>query len=103
VRSFSVSDDEIRARIVTEFKQQGIAWCPHTATGFEVYRNLPAAERDNAHWIIAATAHAAKFNETVEPLIGEPVAVPPELAQLLDWPTEFDTIDANADEIINRL
>jgi threonine synthase len=103
IRSFSVSDEEIRARIVAEYQQQGIAWCPHTATGFEVYRNLPAADRKSVHWVIAATAHAAKFNETVEPLIGAPIPVPPELARLLDWPAEFDTIDANTEEIISRL
>jgi threonine synthase len=103
LRSFSVSDDEIRARIVTEFKDYGIAWCPHTATGFEVYRNLPENERRQAHWIIAATAHAAKFDEIVEPLIGTSVAIPEELAHLLEWPTNFDTIEATTDEVISRL
>jgi threonine synthase len=103
LRSFYVSDAEKSARIVTEFKDFGIAWCPHTATGFEVYRNLPEAERRRAHWIIAATAHAAKFDEIVEPLIGSSVAIPEELAHLLEWPTAFDTIDANTDEVISRL
>jgi threonine synthase len=103
LRSVSVSDAEIRVRIVTEFKDFGITWCPHTATGFEVYRNLPEAERRRAHWIIAATAHAAKFDEIVEPLIGSSVAIPEELAHLLEWPTAFDTIEANTDEVISRL
>ncbi|MGI9290713.1 MAG: threonine synthase [Gammaproteobacteria bacterium] len=103
VRSFSISDDEIRTRIVTEFQQQGIAWCPHTATGFEVYRNLPAPDRLNAHWVIAATADAAKFESIVEPLIGEKVPVPPELAHLLDLPSEFDTIDTDSNEVLKRL
>jgi len=103
IRSFSVSDAEISARIVTEFKQQGIAWCPHTATGFEVYRNLSATDRENAHWVIAATAHAAKFDSIVEPLIGETVEVPPELERLLEWPAKFETINADTDEIIQRL
>jgi threonine synthase len=103
LRSFSVSDAEIRARIVTEFKDYGIAWCPHTATGFEVYRNLPEEERRAAHWIIAATAHAAKFDEIVEPLIGSSIEIPEELAHLLEWPTAFDTIEATTDEVISRL
>jgi threonine synthase len=104
LRSFAVSDAEIRAQIKTEYRNSSIAWCPHTATGFHVYRNiLSAADRADAHWVIAATAHAAKFDEIVEPLVGEPVAVPEELAQLLEWPAKFDVIAADADQIISRL
>jgi threonine synthase len=103
LRSFAVGDEQIKARIVSEYKAQGIAWCPHTATGFEVYRNLPAADRRNVHWVIAATAHAAKFDEIVEPLIGADVPVPPELARLLDWPSRFDTINPDIDEVLQRL
>ena len=101
--AISVSDEQIRARIVNEYEGQGIAWCPHTATGFEVYRDLPAAERNGKHWVIAATAHAAKFNEIVEPLVDASVPVPPELEQLLNWPVQFDTIDADSSEVIARL
>ena len=101
--AYSVSDEQIRSRIVAEYAQQSIAWCPHTATGFEVYRNMPAEQRRGVHWVIAATAHAAKFNDTVEPLINREVPVPAELARLLDWPSRFDTIDADASEIIKRL
>ena len=104
VRSFSVDDAEIRAQILAEYKSQAIAWCPHTATGFHVYRNhLSAVERASGHWIIAATAHAAKFDEIVEPLIGETVPVPTELSQLLQWPTNFETIAAEPEQVISRL
>jgi len=104
VRAFSVSDEQIRAQIVAEFERQGVAWCPHTATGFHVYRNqLSDSDRDSKHWIIVATAHAAKFNEIVEPLVGEGVAVPDELATLLQWPAQFETISADASEVIARL
>jgi threonine synthase len=103
LQSFSVSDDEIRARIVSEHTASGISLCPHTATGFEVYRNLPLEERNDAHWVIAATAHAAKFEEIVEPLIGETISVPAELAHILEWPSSFETIDANTAEIVKRL
>jgi threonine synthase len=103
LRSVAVSDDQIRAQIVAEYDNSGIAWCPHTATGFYVYRHLPASERKNVHWVIVATAHAAKFDEIVEPLIGAEVAIPDELAHLLEWPATFDTIDASTEEIISRL
>jgi len=104
VRSFSVDDAEIRAQIMAEFRSQAIAWCPHTATGFHVYRNhLTATERAKGHWVIVATAHAAKFDEIVEPLIGEAVPVPAELDQLLQWSAKFETIAAEPEQVISRL
>lgn len=104
VRAYSVDDEQIRAQIVAEFERQGIAWCPHTATGFHVYRNqLEDTDRAGKHWIIAATAHAAKFEEIVEPLVGEAVPVPDELARLLEWPAQFEVIAADAAEVVARL
>ncbi len=104
IRAFPVTDTQIRQQIVAEFKRQGIAWCPHTATGFYVYRHhLDENDRAGRHWIIAATAHAAKFDEIVEPLVGETVAVPEELATLLSWPAQFETIEADAAEVLARL
>jgi threonine synthase len=101
--SYSVSDDEIRAQIKAEFAQTGIAWCPHTATGFHVYRNLMNDSQRAGHWVIAATAHAAKFDEIVEPLVGAAVAIPEDLAHLLEWPARFEVIAAETDEIVSRL
>lgn len=104
VRSYSVSDDEIRQQIKAEFDSSAIAWCPHTATGFHVYRNkLAASDRQHGRWVIVATAHAAKFDEIVEPLVGAAVPVPAELDRLLHWPAEFDTIEPEAKQIIDKL
>ena len=61
-------------------------WCPHTATAAEVYARLSAAERRQHPWVLVATAHPAKFDEIVEPIIGRPVAVPPSLDRLLRLP-----------------
>ncbi len=104
IRAFAVTDEQIRAQIVAEYERHGIAWCPHTATGFHVYRHqLGEADRSGQHWIVAATAHAAKFDTIVEPLVGATVPVPAELARLLEWPAQFATIDADAAEVLARL
>jgi len=87
VVAHSVSDEEIRARIHDDFRRTGACWCPHTATAAEVYARLPEAERRARDWVLVATAHPAKFNEIVEPLIGREVPVPPPLAALLDLPS----------------
>ncbi len=38
--------------------------------------------------MLVATAHPAKFNDVVEPLIGTTVPVPPALAELLLLPSQ---------------
>lgn len=66
--------------------QFGREWCPHTATAAEVYRRLGARERQSRPWVLVATAHPAKFNDIVEPIIGKPVEVPESLERLLKLP-----------------
>jgi threonine synthase len=83
----SVDDAAIAARIRTDFATYGRVWCPHTATAAEVYARLPAEQRGAGPWVLVATAHPAKFNEIVEPLIGEPIEVPASLARLLALPS----------------
>jgi threonine synthase len=82
----SVDDATIRSRIGGDFMQFGREWCPHTATAAEVYNRLSADERREQPWVVVATAHPAKFNEIVEPIIGRPIAVPDSLAHLLRLP-----------------
>jgi len=81
----SIDDATIRARIGGDFMQYGREWCPHTAIAAEVYGRLDAAERRRP-WVVVATAHPAKFNEIVEPIIGRPVPVPASIEELLRLP-----------------
>jgi threonine synthase len=85
----SIDDATIRARIGEDFMHYGREWCPHTATAAEVYARLSPAERRDHPWVVVATAHPAKFNDVVEPLIGKPVDVPESLAELLRLPRHF--------------
>jgi threonine synthase len=103
VSAFSVSDDVIRETIRDEYQRHGLPWCPHTATGLHVYRELPESDRLGHHWIVAATAHAAKFDTIVEPLIDVTIDSPPELAALLDWPAEYEIIDAELSQLAQKL
>jgi threonine synthase len=84
----SIDDAAISARIRGDFVRFGREWCPHTATAAEVHARLPAEERRRP-WVLAATAHPAKFNEIVEPLIGKRIDVPESLARLLRLPSRF--------------
>ncbi|HNP65006.1 MAG TPA: threonine synthase [Woeseiaceae bacterium] len=87
----SVSDEQIKAAIRQDFAQFGIATCPHTATATHTWRHLdPDARRQD--WILVATAHPAKFETIVEPLIEESVPLPAGLADLLSRPASAISI-----------
>ncbi len=88
VEAYTVDDASIRRQIAQDYARYGRTWCPHTATAFCVYDQLPQARRMGRAWIVSATAHPAKFETIVEPIIGHPVPVPPSLQELLERPTE---------------
>jgi threonine synthase len=54
---------------------------------------------DSPHWIVVSTAHPAKFDTVVEPLVGHEVDVPEQLAELLDRPDHSTQIDASLDAL----
>ena len=96
VLSDSVTDEQIRARIKTDAVALGQVWCPHTAVAAEVYQRQ-AKQRAADQWVIVSTAHPAKFNDVVEPLIGRSIPVPEALAKLLALPKRETEIDATLD------
>ncbi len=87
VEAYPVDDESIRSQIAKDYQRYGEIWCPHTATAFWVYDHLPAARKSARPWIVSATAHPAKFDGVVEPLIGREVLVPESLRALLERPT----------------
>ena len=89
----SVDDDQIRTSIRQDYSDFGFATCPHTATATWTWRHLDPEVAASADWILVATAHPAKFETIVEPLIGEAVPVPPELAELLERPARAQVIE----------
>ncbi len=103
IRAWSVSDAVIRETIQEEYRRHQRAWCPHTATALHVYRNLSSHDRAGRHWAVVATAHAAKFDTIVEPLLDVEIAVPPVLAQLLDSPSRFVTVEPELGEFASQL
>lgn len=99
----SVADPAIRARIREDFARYRRIWCPHTAVAAEVYARLPGERRTGRCWIVVATAHPAKFRETVEPLIGQPIPMPPALARLFDRPLTYAELDVDLQALRDAL
>ncbi|MDE2307056.1 MAG: threonine synthase [Xanthomonadaceae bacterium] len=82
LQAHSVDDATIRHTIARHAREHGEVFCPHTATAVHRLDQLRAAG-DTASWTVVATAHPAKFESVVEPLIGHPLAVPEALAGML--------------------
>jgi threonine synthase len=98
----SVSDAEILACIETALERHGVVPCPHTACGLVALERLRQAG-DGGDWIVAGTAHPAKFPEVVEPRLGAPVEVPPALARLLARPARSEALAAGSDALVDAL
>jgi threonine synthase len=90
----SVDDDAIRATLARHAREHGEVFCPHTATAVHVLDMLRAGG-DRSDWTVVATAHPAKFESVVEPLIGHPVPVPAALAAMLARPAHAAPLPAS--------
>ena len=85
----SIGDAEIRDTISKSQSRYGEILCPHTATAVRALEILRARGEHGA-WAVVATAHPAKFEAIVEPLVGGAVTVPPALAALLARPSRAE-------------
>jgi threonine synthase len=88
LRAYLVDDDEIRRVIRDGPSRWGEAWDPHTAAAVAVRERL-----EGEGWIVVSTAHPAKFEGVVEPLLGITLPVPPELARLLERESHAEEIE----------
>ena len=98
----AVGDAAIRDTIRARHAMHAEILCPHTATAV---RMLEALRQEGATgtWAAVATAHAAKFDGIVEPLIGRSVDVPPALAALLARPAHAQPLAADYAALRTRL
>lgn len=98
----AVEDAGIREVIAHGEARYGRVFCPHTACAVRVLERI--RERgDSRDWAVVATAHPAKFEQVVEPLVGHAVEVPAALAMLLDRPSQAEPIRADFEPFRERL
>jgi hypothetical protein len=95
----SFDDRATRDAIRRVRRATGTVLDPHTAVGWlALERALADAGSTAARGrtpVVLATAHPAKFGEVIEPVIGEPVPLPPRLAERLDLPTHTEPLAAD--------
>ena len=90
----SVLDSEIKTCIQDVSQSYHEVLCPHTAVAFKVWQ---AAMDPDA--IVVATAHPAKFEEIVEPLIGRELPIPQELQLILGGTENFTNLEPQASSL----
>ncbi|ANO51294.1 threonine synthase [Woeseia oceani] len=95
ISAYAVSDEQISAEIKRNYAEFGIATCPHTATATSAWRSLDAERRATEDWVLVSTAHAAKFETIVEPLIETSVEVPAALSAILARPSNAVSMNPN--------
>lgn len=78
------------------YKTEGLLICPHTAVGFAAYPQFSPRERPVVY---LATAHPAKFPETVEQATGVRPPLPAKCADLYDRPEKLDPMPADAEAV----
>lgn len=98
VEAYSVSDSQIRKVIEEGEKSWKQIWCPHTACAVETLGRVSKSglDRKVSDWILVSTAHPAKFEAIVEPLVGHTVDVPQALEALFSKKQKFVKIKSLA-------
>jgi threonine synthase len=90
----SVDDRTIGDVIARHAREHDEVFCPHTATAMQALDEL-RADGDDTPWAVVATAHPAKFETVVEPLIGRPIEVPDALRAMLARPASAEPLAAD--------
>jgi threonine synthase len=95
IRGAWVNDEDTRKTIEAVHREYGYFLDPHSAVGWKAADKLVASgELDAGPLAVLATAHPAKFAETVEPLTGPP-PVPASLRQVMEREIRLRTIPAD--------
>jgi len=102
IHAESVDDEAIRARIRREYRDHDRIVCPHTACALEVLGRLRATGQQRPA-LVAATAHPAKFETVIEPIIGRPIPLPPALEQLLQRPSHAEPVAPDLEAVQRAL
>ncbi|PHM28231.1 threonine synthase [Xenorhabdus budapestensis] len=91
-----VVDDNITQSTIQELAAKGYISEPHAAVAYRVLRDQL---QEGEYGLFLGTAHPAKFKESVEAILGQPLPLPQELAERADMallshvlPADFATL-----------
>lgn len=97
LRSYSISDYEIKQTIKEVFLKWDLIICPHTATAFAIGKQL-VNDR-----ILVATAHPSKFKDIVQPLVNREVVFPKNIEHFITTSSSFGEIQASLEDLYSQI
>lgn len=93
-------DDAATIKAIQEVKNKyDYLLCPHTAVGYLAIQAHQKETRGTSPYVCLATAHPAKFKETVEDAIGEQFPLPAELERISKLEKKAGLVSTNYEEI----
>ena len=95
-----VSDEQTREEMKRTLAETGWVVCPHTAVGLAAARRATNAD---GPIVTLATAHAAKFPETVKDVLGIDVGLPDRASPFASRPEKFETGPMTVDHVRKRI
>ena len=93
-------DDEATRATIHGLDGRGYLADPHTAVAYAV---LKSRLHPGETGLFLATAHPAKFKESLEPVLGREIPLPPALSNLLDRPLAAEEMANDAEALQRRL
>lgn len=96
LQAHSVDDATIRATLVQHANQGDALFCPHTATAMHLLDLEPI---DGEPWVVVATAHPAKFETVLQPLLGYAPPIPAALDAMLQRSASAEPLAASEDAL----
>lgn len=93
------TDDHIKATIKAVYDQYQYTLCPHSAIGYQALKEYQEARPDKSAGIFLATAHPAKFADTVEQATHQTLAMPERLEALVQREKKAISMKADFEEL----
>ncbi len=100
--SFSINEANTRKRIISTYKKFDIIIDPHTAVGLDA-ANLYLNKNIEDVVVTLATAHPAKFSNSVKAILGVDPELPKGYEDLLQLKEKYEIIDNSYDLISNYI
>jgi threonine synthase len=95
VKGYFYDDDQTKAAMQDVFKRTGYIACPHTAIGYLGLIDYLKTGSKPKTGVFLSTAHYAKFLPEVEPVLGQKVAIPKRLEDLLSLEKKATNMTTN--------
>jgi threonine synthase len=93
----SISEEETTETILSTYNQYKYVSCPHTAVGIKAFQNYKS-ENKHSIGVCLATAHPAKFKDTVEEVLNKNIKIPKRLEKCLNKEKKTTLIGKTYDE-----